>query len=190
MKRLFVHGLTSLALMAATVLCSSQAHAFEKQWHLGGGPGLAWLHRQDTSSFGPVAEFALSYGLTDQFNALAEITFSPHSFEFTPEAKTNFTAFQTNLGVAYTLDVIQWVPYAGVLAGVSRLGQGTGFGEAFSGKQGTEINLDLVGALGLDYQYSRSLGFGIAGRFHWLATASEATQYTTVTLRAYYTWGY
>lgn len=183
---------TLLAAAAfATVLASAgAASAVERQHHLGLGPQLAILKIDDKSTLDVGAGLALhyAYGITDQLNFMGEASSSivaakqkqddatsPHT---RPAEVDNVSA-----GVGYVIDVIRYVPYIGILASGYRLGGGTLDKSLFVG--GAEL------ALGLDYQVSRSVAVGIAGRQHLLLTKmSTYPTYTTAVLRVEYMWGF
>jgi hypothetical protein len=87
------------------------------------------------------------------------------------------------VGLAYVLDVVEWVPYVGVLASGYALGGGTR--PHALGAFGATL------ALGVDYQLSRSFALGVAARQHLLATRLAAyPSATEVLLRAELLWGW
>lgn len=185
----FFQRIVATATSAAALLVSQTSSASVDRWQVGGGIGLANV------SYGPVktaslgVELDLTYGLNDQFNLLVEATASDHGFT-TGGVKRHASVMAADAGVAYTLDVIQIIPYAGFLIGGGRVAAGDSMGDAISAKRGANGSLDLVGAVGVDYQFSRSLTFGLAGRFHFFVTGPETGQYITVLGRAAYTWGF
>ena len=85
-------------------------------------------------------------------------------------------------GVAYVLDVLQWVPYAGVLVGGYGLGGGT--------IQGTKVLAGAAFALGLDYRVSRSLCAGVTARQHMLTEPNTYPSYTQLFAKFEYTFGW
>ncbi|WP_394826144.1 hypothetical protein [Pendulispora albinea] len=179
-----------LAAMAAIASSSREAHAFERQQHIGLGGGLALLKAKDMSlAAGGGGSFHYAYGLTDSLNFVAEAGTSVVSLSYAnPSAimtKDSRSLFASHLGagVTYSFDVIQWVPYVGVLASGYLL-----HGKALEdpvGAAGAQI------ALGIDYQVSRTVAVGLALRQHFiLSKISDYPSYTTAFLRAEYVWGW
>jgi opacity protein-like surface antigen len=189
--------LAPLLLAAASLLASAPARAFERQFHAGGGVGVVGLKHGDFSGAAIGAELDLTYGLSDMFNALVEVSYSPHvlsgQIAGAPDEKGNpgpaidvklpgiYKSFTSVAGIAYTLDVLRWIPYVGVLAGTSY----------FSGPLASDVRFDWALALGLDYQATRSLSLGLALRWHDAPSKRnpDTTQFQGW-LRAAYTWGY
>lgn len=174
---------------ASVLLASSSAHAIERQHHVGLAPALGILQvdGKSTSSIGGGGAIHYAYGLSDQWNLSIEASSvvvaadqqqDPGSPRDRP-ARVD----QGGVGVAYVIDILRWVPYVGVLAGAYHLAGGT-----------LERSLVLPGLSvggGLDYQLSRQLAIGIAGRQHFLITKMDTyPSYTTAILRFEYMWGY
>jgi opacity protein-like surface antigen len=152
---------------------STNAWAFERQWHAGIDLGYANLFLADGSAgFGGGGH--LAYGLSDAFNAMLELDVTRH-----PGLGT--TLLSGAVGAAYTLDVTQWVPYAGLLAGVYHL-----TGDWAKTAPGFQI------ALGLDYQFERHWAAGFQIRYHdvFAGDPVDRFSYTTIFLRAEYLWGF
>lgn len=187
----------ALPLSCAVALVAPSAGAFERQWHAGAGLGVVELSRGDFSGAAVGVELDLTYGLSDVFNAMLEASYSPHvltgAIAGPPDAKGNpgpsvdfklpgkYESFTTVAGIAYTLDVLRWIPYAGILAGTSYV----------KGPTLAEARFDWALALGLDYQVSRPFAVGVALRFHDAPSkASPSTTLFQAWLRAAYTWGY
>lgn len=183
------HGGLPIAL--AVLALAAPASAFERQWHLGGGVGGSLFHFHDQNGGGPTLEGAASYGLTDQLNLLGEATASLVSIKLREDqAHATLDTLTGDVGLAYTLDVLRVVPYAGVLVGAQYLRAGNDFGGALRGERGAQIALDLGIALGVDYQFTRQLATGLALREHLGVAGRDNTSMTTATLRLQYTWGY
>ena len=187
----------TLSLALAAVLVAPSTSAFERQWHAGGGVGLVELKRGDFSGAALGAELDLTYGLSDMFNAMFEASYSPHvltgpipgpvDMKGVPGPSVDvklpgkFESLTTVAGVAYTLDVLRWIPYVGVLAGTSYV----------HGPKLSEVRFDWAIALGLDYQVARPLSVGLALRWHDAPSKSDPdTMLFQAWLRAAYTWGY
>lgn len=196
-------ALAALASLAAPPL-AAPCHAFERQWHAGGGFGVGAFSRGDRSGVGPVLDLNLSYGLTDQFNLLGEITLGSFGVSAPdppapvpgqppppppPAGPGNYSYQSAVVGVAYTLDVLRWVPYGGVFVGAARLGAGEGFGGALGGDAYRRIALDVGAGVGLDYQVTRELALGAVVRYHRVFVDPSASLFYGG-LRAQYTWGF
>lgn len=158
------------------------ADAFENQWHLGGGLGAAWFDR--ATSPAPMTAVHGAYGMSDEFDARGEVLLSA------PHSERGNTALLSSLllGVTYKLDVIQWIPWAGLAASVHHLGGQLRQPGASSMQAGGSL------LLGLDYAWSRSLGAGVevnlsAFPFEPGHSASSPI-YTTALIRFEHRWGW
>src|SRR5207244_1913108 len=107
---------------AALLFTTSQAHAIERQHHVGIGGQLSVLSIDDKSTASTGGGLALhyAYGLDDTFNLMVEATSSSVAREQqqdspdtprTRPAGVDHAAF----GVGYVIDILQWVPYVCVL---------------------------------------------------------------------------
>jgi opacity protein-like surface antigen len=199
----------SASLATLVLVGASSAQAFERQFHAGGGLGVVEMKRGDFSGPAIGAELDLTYGLSDMFNVLVETSYSPHILTGSVAGPLDdkgvagpsrdvrmpgtFHAFSATTGIAYTLDVLRWIPYIGVLGGVSYV----------SGKcdqvtpelkctgEVSDVRLEWVLALGLDYQITRSLAAGLALRWHDAPSSSAPnTMLFQAWGRVAYTWGY
>jgi hypothetical protein len=129
-----------------------------------------------------------AYGLSDAFNLMADGAFSlvalgeKASGPTTPHTRPA-TVSNLDVGVAYVFDVLQWVPWAGVLAG----------GYMFAGGTIGPVKV-LPGAavaLGLDYRVTRTLALGVSARQHCFPfEASTYPSFTQLFARVEYTWGW
>lgn len=180
----------ALATASSLTLAAGDAGAFEKQHHLGLSPGLAVLkvNNKSTASVGAGLSVHYAYGLTDQFNFLAEggsHVVAADQQRDTADTPRTFPARVDHLGVGvgYVLDVLRWVPYFGVLGQGYLLSGGT--------LEGTVGAAGVAIAAGLDYQLGRHFAVGLAFRQHFIATElSTYPTYTVGQLRAQYVWGY
>jgi hypothetical protein len=161
-----------------TTLATS-ARAVEREQHLGldlGGNVL--VIGGGGSTLGPSVGAHWTYGLTDQFDLMVEGAWSAETF-----GRHAGSLFNAGAGVSYVLDVLQWVPYAGVLVGGYEL-----LGSEIGGPK------PLPGAVlagGLDYRLNRELEVGIAVREHMLFTElSTYPSFIQVFARVEYTWGW
>jgi hypothetical protein len=163
----------SLGLLAG----AGSAHAFEREWHLGGGAGIS-----DGSglALSPAVAAYLAYGLSDVFDARVELTARGYHIG----SEQNPHALSAMAGIAYKLDVLRWVPWAGVYAGY--LG--------FLDQPRTDLtfkrhDVALGVGLGLDYAFTRKLGAGITLRYDD-ALGRANTRTFDALLRAEYRWGW
>lgn len=171
----------ALAVLACIVLGTGRAHAFERQWHLGGGLGIATLEGS-ASGVNPAVGLYAAYGLSDIFDARLELLGSSHSL-----GGRRTQILSASAGLAYKIDIIQWVPYVDLLVGYY----------GFSGGPSPLGHYGEPGAslgLGLDYSFSRDFAMGGQLRYHALLrnppqSLSDAP-YFSVLLRAEYRWGW
>jgi hypothetical protein len=171
------------ALTAAFALGTAErpAAAFERQWHLGGGIGAA-SYSGTEGGIAPALGVHAAYGLSDMFDARVELLGSHHS----TVSDQSLDVFSASAGVVYKLDVIEWIPYAGILAGYYY----------FSGEPVPEFQHDfaLSALLGIDYAWSRSFGVGVALRYHGFMLDAPRSftdaAYFTGLLRAEYRFGW
>jgi hypothetical protein len=186
--------LAGLLFAFAGFSAARPAAAFERQWHAGAGLGLrpTSIDGLNGGAVAPLVALNLTYGLTDQFDAFAEVGLARPVFTI-PGLEGDHALLTTtgDLGVVYTLDVLRVVPYLGLMAGVHHVGSATvlvpGAGE---GKLGGATGLDLGAAGGVRYQYDRTLAFGFDLRFHRPIRLPETTQAMGMFVSAAYTWGY
>jgi Outer membrane protein beta-barrel domain len=165
----------SLALCAA----SRSANAFEREWHLGGGGGIA---NGTGLSMSPALSAYAAYGLSDVFDARLELTARGYHYHAGDEQNPN--ALSAMVGVAYKLDVLRWVPWAGVYAGYLGFLDAPRAGLTFK-RHDAALGLGL----GLDYGISRKLGVGVTLRFDNALVDANARTFDAL-LRAEYRWGW
>ncbi len=168
----------AFCLVAALVLSASQpVLAFENQWHLGVGAGIANYDRG--SSVAPAFGIHGAYGLSDSFDARLELINSWHSSDPLGAAL---------LGVTCKLDVIQLIPWGGLAVGGYYLGDG------LSGKGRNSFEPGMAALFGLDYAWSREWGLSLALGLHMLPFAEDRTpvavRATTALLRVEHRWGW
>jgi len=185
-------GGTALAAAAVVVGLASPARAVERENHLGVDLGGSALIVSDKSApdIGPSFGAHWAYGLNDAFNLMVEAAWSLASATDRPGPKIPSTrpAWVANaqVGVGYVFDVLQWVPYAGLLIGGDALSGGT--------LDHATILPRVIIALGLDYRLEPNLTVGIALRQHVMpADVFESSTYPSFTqayLRGEYTWGW
>jgi hypothetical protein len=150
------------------VVNATPARAFERQFHLGGGLGAA----QPSGGYelGPALGIHSAYGLTDAFDLRLELQGSQSDFD-----TVTVSFYAARLGLAYKIDVMQWIPYAGVSAG--------GFVVAW---EGASLVRPSGGAyFGLDYGMSPHFGLGVFVNGDFIVV-NPAVIVTSVLLRAEY----
>jgi hypothetical protein len=171
--------LAGLAVLGVT----SGAQAFERQWHVGGGAGVATFAARDVKA-GPLAGIHAAYGISDTFDVRAAWFGSLHHLD-----DERFSIGAVTAGLAYKLDVLALVPYAGLQVGYYRLSS-SGARPGSLGRHEPGFSADL----GLDYAVRRHLGLGFELRFHGflsdpLSSLGDAPYFTGM-LRAEYRWGW
>jgi len=153
------------------------AAAFEREWHLGAGAGVS---NGNGLALSPALGVYAAYGLSDVFDARVEVT--ARGYHLGREQNPN--ALSGMVGVAYKLDVLRWVPWAGVYAGY------LAFLDAPSGESAFKRHDVALGlGLGLDYAFNRRFGAGITLHFDNALGQSSASTFDAL-LRAEYRWGW
>ncbi len=176
---------TIAALLAASTvaLTSERALAFEKQWHLGGGVGVGGFMAEETVGTAPVLGLYGAYGVSDMFDVGLELNASNHD---AGEAGGRAWVYSVAAGAAYKLDVLQWIPYVGLLAGFYYFDGPTPVG------RDADFGASLT--IGLDYAISRNVAMGGQLRFHFfsneLPSSIDDNALMTVLIRAEYRWGF
>jgi hypothetical protein len=156
---------------------STRAHAFEREWHLGaalgaaGGKGL---------KLAPAVGAYAAYGLSDVFDVRLEMTL--RGYEIT--ARENPYALSTMAGLTYKLDVLRWVPWAGVYVGYLAFLGNPPAGSAFK-----ERDVALGMGAGLDYAFSRDLGCGATVRVDDSLSDPGTSSWESL-FRLEYRWGW
>jgi hypothetical protein len=182
-----MRAMAAAVALASVLLSPRAAEALERSQGFGLDAGLAVL-----SVSGQSAEIGISYGLhysialSDQFDFVAEAGGSIVDLDpiVAPMAPTNRPAmiWNADAGLIYKLDIVQFVPYFGALAGGYILNGGS--------LVSTEVQPGVELAVGADYLLSRKWAVGLAIREHFLFTdLSDFPSYLTVTGRVEYTWG-
>ena len=153
------------------------AHAFEREWHLGAGAGVS---NGQGLKLGPALGAYAAYGLSDVFDLRLELV--ARGYHVASEQNPN--ALSGMLGITYKLDVLRWVPWAGVYAGYLAFLDVPRADLAFKQR---DVALG-IGA-GLDYGISRKFGVGVTLRFDDALTRSSSRTFDAL-LRAEYRWGW
>src|SRR5262245_42167567 len=128
---------------APLLFLAEQASAFERPWHLAGGIGVS--SESGGYDAGLVLGLHGAYGLSDVFDVRLELQGSRNDLAGLP-----VSLYFARGGLAYKLDVLQWIPYVGGSAG--------GFAVLWDG--GGTIRPCAGGFVGLDYAVSRHVGVG------------------------------
>ena len=142
----------------------SPSQAFEGQWHLGAGLG-AMDYRGDTNYLMPELTLHGAYGVSDTFDARMEL-----GAALPVSSGSSGRSLEYAEGVfAYKLDVIEWIPWAGL---------GVGAFAASGGLQGANRDAVQPAAslwFGLDYAFSRQWGVGGFVSMHsWFADSARS----------------
>ena len=175
----------SLALsVTGALFVSGHAHAFEREWHTGGGIGLtAYPHYY---SVGPALGLNAGYGISDVFDLKLEVLGSYHAYSAAPQGRSPWaTPFSVAAGLSYKLDVLQWIPYAALLVGFQGVSGTVPRGASFH----RDDALAAV-VLGLDYAMTRNFGLGASIRADMLLSSPTDGEAVTTMLRAEYHWGF
>jgi hypothetical protein len=181
----------ALALGVACVVLAVPARAVEREHALGLDAGGAIFVVNDKSSPDIGGSFGLhyTYGLSDAFNLVADAGWSLVALNetltdptTTPRTRpTNVT--NANVGVAYVLDVLQWVPWGALEIGGYALQGGT--------IEGVKALPGAAVAVGLDYRLDRSWAIGVEAREHLLFTEmSTYPSFLQGLVRFQYVWGW
>jgi len=172
--------LGSVALLVTAL--SSEALAFERQWHFGGGAGVAL--GLPGLELGPALGVHAAYGLSDVFDVRLELSGSRHAHTAVAGAEAQPAVYSSvytgKIGIAYKLDVIQWIPYLGVTAGA--------LGATGPLPDYNQVRMSLGAVGGLDYAITRNLGIGIVGTADYVLT--QPSTHAVFLLRAEYRFGW
>lgn len=177
----------ALLLAVLALAFTRGAGAVEEEHHLGVDLSLPMLTISDQSAPDVGAGIGLhyTYGITDQFNLIAEVHYSRVAFNAIspldpPTHPTNLS--NADMGVAYVLDVLRWVPYFGALGGGYVLDGGT--------IPGTLVLPGAELVAGCDYLLTPVWSIGVEVSEHLLFTdMSLYTSFTNVVARAEFIWG-
>jgi len=177
------------ALVVASIGLASPAWAAEREQHLGVdvGGSLLVIGDKSTNDLGGTAMVHYTYGLSDAFNLMVEADYSLVALGQTadgPKTPRDYPAWITNanVGIAYVLDVLTWVPYGGILVG--------GYGLSGGTIPGLKVLPGVELALGLDYRVGPSLAIGVAGRQHLMSETDTYPSFTQLLARVEYIWGW
>jgi hypothetical protein len=177
-----------LALAAAlgALLLPRAAHAFERQWHVGGGVGFTSLANDYKT--GPALGLNAAYGLSDMFDVRLELLESTHVLSdprYATLPNRRVELISADAGLTYKLDVLQWIPYGGLLIGYRHA---AGVLPPTENYRRDDVQAAIL--LGLDYSASRSFGLGLSWRGDSALSAIGQSEAMTLMLRAEYHWGF
>jgi hypothetical protein len=177
-------GLVFSFAAALLLLSPKRAHAFEREWHVGGGLGATvYPHYY---SAGPALGLNAAYGISDVFDLKLELLGSYHGYTAGSHLPTEHAEpFSAAVGLSYKLDVLQWIPYGAVLVGFQSINGRLPVGEPF---RRDDVLAALV--LGLDYAMTRNFGLGASLRTDMLLSSPSTGEAFTPMLRAEYHWGF
>jgi outer membrane protein with beta-barrel domain len=165
----------ALAACAVTALASPAAFATDEEWHAGARAGIAVLSKTGVEpAFGAHG----AYGINDWFDATVEVLGSTHV------SGSGTDVFSASGGIAYKIDVFQWVPYVALLAGW----YGYWGTPGPHGEHGSEFGASIQA--GVDYLVLRELAVGADVRWHASFHDGFSVPLFTTTLSAEYRWGF
>ena len=177
-------GLLFSFAISVSLLLPKRAHAFEREWHTGGGLGVTvYPHYY---SVGLALGLNAAYGISDVFDLKLEVLGSYHGYSASPRSPTEHAEpYSAVAGLSYKLDVLQWIPYGALLVGYQHIAGRLPLAEPFRRD-------DALGALvlGLDYAMTRNFGLGASLRVAMPITSPSAGEAITTLLRAEYHWGF
>ncbi len=169
---------------AAAWLAPTQARAFEREWHVGGGVGVATY--PNYYGAGPSLGLNAAYGISDVFDLKLELLGSSHSYSPGSGSPTEHGAsYSAAFGLSYKLDILQWIPYGAALVGYQHVAGPLPVSEPF---RRDDALLALI--VGLDYAATRSFGLGVSVRADFLLSTFDEGEAFTPMLRAEYHWGF
>jgi hypothetical protein len=156
-------------------LVSPRARALEGEWHAGARLGIATLKG---SSLGPALDLHGAYELSDMFDLVVQATGSRHG------GSSGTDVLSASGGLAYKIDVFEWIPYVDLLGGYYRYDGARGSSRDRGGQVGASVHV------GIDYLALRQLAFG--ADFGWHASFQDGVSfpYFTALLGAEYRFGW
>jgi hypothetical protein len=168
--------LPSLCIVAIAIVLPTKAHAYERQWHAGANVG--YIGGWNGIGHGVDGGVEVGYGVRDWLEVVGSVDLSGHP-------GTKILVPSGTVGVHFAFDVLQVVPYVGVMAGGAGVLQ---LGACAADCQSPK--LDLAVPFGLDYKVSPSVTIGVGGRFQLLLLDGSPTPMLGAFARAAYVWGF
>ena len=160
-------------------LTAPAASAVERQWRMGADIGWAAVASSEKVFPGWGGGAHLAYGLTDSYDLLMSAGLTSHAIS---ASTPNGTIMDVAVGAAYTLDIVQWVPYVGLLVG--------GYRQSGGGLQQANYDLGLQIALGMDYRFSPSWSTGLQVKYASFSKEPLSAHYMTTFVRFEYLLGW
>lgn len=159
-------GLTwAITLGVSGWLFAPGAQAFQGQWHLGAGAGMM-SYSGDSHYLMPELTLHGAYGISDTFDVRLELG---ESVPLASGGSDRSLGYAEGI-LAYKLDIIEWIPWAGL---------GLGAFAASGGLQGAGRDPLQPAAslwLGLDYAFTRQWGVGAFLAMHsWVTDSTRST---------------
>ena len=161
------------AALAALALGERRARAVERESALGAdaGPAILIVSGKGSPDVGATVGVHYTYGLSDAFNLVANAGWSLVALgETGSDATRPSSLINVNAGLAYVLDVLQWVPWASLELGGYALQGGT--------IPGAKLEAGAAIGLGLDYRVTRSWSLGVVVHQHLLLDMSTYPSFT------------
>lgn len=149
------------------------------------GPAVLVISDKSTPDVGGTFGLHYTYGLSDAFNFVGNAGWSLVALSAAdPSAPPTHPSNVTNLnaGIAYVLDVLQWVPWISAELGGYALQGGT--------IDGVKLEVGAAVGLGLDYRLTRSWSLGVAVHQHFMLDMSTYPSFTQALVRFEYVWGW
>lgn len=164
-------AILAIGIPVAALLSPHVARAFEGQWHLGGGIGLM-SYGGDTHFNMPELTLHGAYGLSNVFDVRLELG---ESVPLT-SGSSNRSLGYAEAVMAYKLDVIEWIPWAGLGAGAF---VATG---DLQGRVRDALQPAASLWFGLDYAFNREWGAGaFIGMHSWFADSTRSSLHYAAT---------
>jgi hypothetical protein len=184
MRRIAI-SCSALVAAVAAMLVPSGAAAYERQWHLGADLGYALQGDSSGLHNGLGGGVHLAYGLNDSFNAMVDVDATYHP-------KNKVVLGSATVGAGYVFDVLQWVPYIGLMVGGYDVFDTSGACGGATQPRCAATHFGAAIPLGVDYQLSRSVAIGGQAKYNFLFLGGAETpvQYLTIFARVEYIWGY
>ncbi len=176
-----MRALAAAAGVVALSAVATPAGAVEHEHQLGVDLGVPLLVTQSSSTStaaGGSLGLHYSYGLTDAWNLVGD-----GGTSLMPLGVGSLvTGSQVDVGLAYVLDVLRWIPWGSAEVGGYVLTGGPG---------GTQVLPGVALTVGLDYRIDRSWAVGFMLREHLLVTdAATYPSFVQGLGRFTYTWGW
>lgn len=151
----FKKSCLSALTLAASCLCAHNALALEGDWELGAAPA-AWI-QPSRQIYGGGAELFAHYAVTDGL----QLSFGAAAYGAkNTEWHEALGIYSLRIGLAYALDILQWVPALGVHVS-SLFSENTRYDFHRNG-HGMAVDFDIS----VQYRGFRHIGLGIFFGYH------------------------